>query len=64
MLLVASKCKVQASLTGLRLGADALDKLSAHVSQVLSKASEVAKEEKVGTIKERHVTAALEQIGQ
>lgn len=57
-LVVTSKVKQLAKKKGLRMGADAIDSLSAHVAILVARAAEAAKADKRGTIKERDVPAA------
>lgn len=57
-LVVTSKVKQLAKKKGLRIGADAVDSLSAHVAVLVSRAADAARADKRGTIKERDIPPA------
>lgn len=60
MLLIASKAKLVVKANqDMRTGQDALDALSAHVSQVLGNAAKIAAEDGRRTVAERDIVAAL-----
>lgn len=58
-LVVVSKVKAKVEC---RVGADAIDGLSRMVGEVITKAEQVAKEEGMKTVQDKHVRAAIQAL--